>query len=291
MYNEQIEALISAALTDGVLTEKEKQILFKKAQAQGIDLDEFEMVLDARLIELQRAERSAHKSQKYGEMRKCPACGEFVPALAVVCCQCRYEFSGVAAGSAAQMLANKIAEINKTASARKSAIIAEHKHSSERERDDVFSPQELAINEIDCDAEMQIESTVANFPVPNTKTDLFDLIMYLRNFPNMRAYVQKYEECVQRAQYLFPNDPIFAQMQSLAKADKARRNGDDVMLGVATVIIFGGFALGIYIGYVSEWSFWGWVGGMLATLAISEAAGFGLGYLIKLIYLKRNNAN
>jgi hypothetical protein len=30
---------------------------------------------------------------------------------------------------------------------------------------------------------------------------------------------------------------------------------------------------------------------MLATLAISEAAGFGLGYLIKLIYLKRNNAN
>ena len=29
MYNEQIEALISAALADGVLTEKEKQILFK----------------------------------------------------------------------------------------------------------------------------------------------------------------------------------------------------------------------------------------------------------------------
>lgn len=28
MYNEQIEALISAALADGVLTEKEKQILF-----------------------------------------------------------------------------------------------------------------------------------------------------------------------------------------------------------------------------------------------------------------------
>ena len=47
MYNEKIEALIKAALADGVLTEKEKQILFKNAQAQGIDLDEFEMVLDA----------------------------------------------------------------------------------------------------------------------------------------------------------------------------------------------------------------------------------------------------
>ena len=28
MYNEQIESLITAALADGVLTEKEKQILF-----------------------------------------------------------------------------------------------------------------------------------------------------------------------------------------------------------------------------------------------------------------------
>ena len=56
LYDEKIEALISAALADGVLTEKEKQILFKKAQAQGIDLDEFEMVLDARLVEIEKAE-------------------------------------------------------------------------------------------------------------------------------------------------------------------------------------------------------------------------------------------
>ena len=47
MYNEQIEQLISVALADGTLTEKEKQILFKKAQSMRIDLDEFEMVLDA----------------------------------------------------------------------------------------------------------------------------------------------------------------------------------------------------------------------------------------------------
>ena len=67
MYNEKIEALIKAALADGVLTEKEKQVLFKRAQEQGIDLDEFEMVLDARLIELQKAEKSAPKSTKYNK--------------------------------------------------------------------------------------------------------------------------------------------------------------------------------------------------------------------------------
>ena len=75
MYNEKIEQLINAALADGVLTEKEKQVLFKRAQEQGIDLDEFEMVLDARLVELKKTTKSAPKSDKFGDVRKCPACG------------------------------------------------------------------------------------------------------------------------------------------------------------------------------------------------------------------------
>lgn len=69
MYNEKLEALISAALADGVLTEKEKQVLFKKAEAMGIDLDEFEMVLEGRLAKCQKEKaekepQSAKPTQK-----------------------------------------------------------------------------------------------------------------------------------------------------------------------------------------------------------------------------------
>lgn len=39
MYNERLEQLIKAALADGVVTEKERQVLYKRAQEQGIDLD------------------------------------------------------------------------------------------------------------------------------------------------------------------------------------------------------------------------------------------------------------
>ena len=82
-----------------MLTEKEKQVLFKKAQAQGVDLDEFEMVLDARLVKLQKAEKAkneaaAPKSHKYGDVRKCPQCGAIVPAMAGVCPECGFEFTG-----------------------------------------------------------------------------------------------------------------------------------------------------------------------------------------------------
>ena len=55
MYSEELENLVSAALADGELTEKEKQILFKKAESMGIDLDEFEMVLNAKLFEAKKS--------------------------------------------------------------------------------------------------------------------------------------------------------------------------------------------------------------------------------------------
>jgi uncharacterized membrane protein YebE (DUF533 family) len=42
IYGNYMEHLIDMALADGELTEKEKQVLFKKAAANGIDLDEFD---------------------------------------------------------------------------------------------------------------------------------------------------------------------------------------------------------------------------------------------------------
>lgn len=98
MYDERIEQLISAALADGVLTEKEKQVLFKKAHAEGIDLDEFEIILDARLLEAQEAEKkkrekAAPKSDKYADVKKCPACGSIIPPNTKVCPGCGMVFS------------------------------------------------------------------------------------------------------------------------------------------------------------------------------------------------------
>ena len=105
MYNEQVENLINLALTDGELTEKEKQILFKKAEAAGIDLDEFEMVLDAKLFEKQADNKKASetplsaapKSDKLGDVRKCPACGTITESFATRCSDCGTEFRNIEA--------------------------------------------------------------------------------------------------------------------------------------------------------------------------------------------------
>jgi hypothetical protein len=65
MYKEDLETLIELALADGVLTEKERSVLCKKAESFGIDIDEFEMVLDARLFKIQsKSESTTSKSQQ-----------------------------------------------------------------------------------------------------------------------------------------------------------------------------------------------------------------------------------
>jgi hypothetical protein len=51
MYSEQIENMIRLAIIDGQITEKEWEVLLKKATEAGIDLDEFKMIVEARLYE------------------------------------------------------------------------------------------------------------------------------------------------------------------------------------------------------------------------------------------------
>jgi len=60
MYSEKLEKLIEFAMIDGTLPEKKKQVLFKSAEAEGVDLDEFEMVIEGRLFEKQQTS-SANK--------------------------------------------------------------------------------------------------------------------------------------------------------------------------------------------------------------------------------------
>jgi len=107
MYNERLEKLIEMALIDGDLTEKEKQILFKKAEELGVDLDEFEMVLEAKLFEKQqgnKSDTSTPESVKIGDVKKCPRCKEPIPALSNVCPACGYVLNTESSVSDSQSL-------------------------------------------------------------------------------------------------------------------------------------------------------------------------------------------
>lgn len=176
MYNEKLEALIDAALADGELTEKEKQILFKKAQEMGVDLDEFEMVLDARLVKLKKAEEekaksSAPKSNKLGDVKKCPACGAIVQSYQGVCAECGYTFRNFEESPFIKKLSDSY---NRTNSYEKGEFIE-------------------------------------SIPIPTPKGDLFEMITWLQSIDSDYTY-DKLEACFVKARSLYPNDILFNEV-------------------------------------------------------------------------------
>lgn len=258
MYNEKLEALITAALADGVLTEKEKQILFKKAEAMGIDLDEFEMVLDARLVELKKkeakanqqyqlemekaksAQPSAPKSEKYGDVRKCPACGAIVPSMAAKCPECGYEFTNVEANSSTRLLMQKIDEIQ--------AQYAELTANVDNKDESTIRTRGYQVKRQLNDRTAQL---IQNFPIPNTREDLIefltlcignskaDSIMLDGNDPVTPAWRKKLQQVIAKLKVALPNDQ---QAQELieeyeGKRENSKKKGKKIAIGIVVLIV------------------------------------------------------
>ena len=81
---EELQALINQYLTDGVLTDKERAVILKKAEGMGLDHDEIDLYLDAEVQKIDQATDAAVRKQK----ETCPYCGGSVPQLADKCPHC-----------------------------------------------------------------------------------------------------------------------------------------------------------------------------------------------------------
>ena len=174
MYNEQLEKLIEMALMDGELTEKEKQVLFKKAETMGVDLDEFEMVLEAKLYEKQQSMQqntqatAAPKSDKFGDVKKCPACGSMVQSFQTKCPDCGHEFSGIEANAAIQKLFKML-----------------NNAENERKEDGGMSvgkaiggmfAKAYGFGNVGDKTDNKKMEIIKNFPIPTTKDDILEFL-------------------------------------------------------------------------------------------------------------------
>ena len=202
MYNDELEQLIDAALADGVLTEKEKQVLFKKAQTFGIDLDEFEMVLDARALKAQQAQQPVRPAkQKLGNIVTCPACGAHVPGGNAVCPECGHVFNNVEANSSVTRLNKLLEEVEK-----------KYAKNENKEKKSFWDDDPVVLRN------SEMARVVNRFPIPNSRGDLLEFLPYLKSqaenkygeYQYVSACKSKYKECVLKARTSFQNDPAFA---------------------------------------------------------------------------------
>lgn len=83
MFSEDLQKLIEASLVDGVITDQERAVIRKRALLEGVDPDEVDLMLDAEVQKIRKKQEEA-----VAKVKKCPACGEIIPALSGVCPSC-----------------------------------------------------------------------------------------------------------------------------------------------------------------------------------------------------------
>lgn len=180
--NPELEKLIEFALADGVVTDKEREIVRRKAEKLGEDPDEAEMILDAKLAMQNKDAVSStppspppavpprtqeQKSSKVGDIMTCPACGATANSMELSCGECGHEFRNTG-------LSNLMSEFKeKIDKAANNAI---------QEKSTGLFGKMMALVDQETDNERKIYNAKANiiknFPIPSNKEDLIEFMTF-----------------------------------------------------------------------------------------------------------------
>jgi hypothetical protein len=82
LYPKEILLLLKEYLSDGILTDKERQVILRKAEDMGIDRDELDLYLDSQVQKIEQITEAVARRQKG---KSCPFCGAAVPQLTDKC--------------------------------------------------------------------------------------------------------------------------------------------------------------------------------------------------------------
>ncbi len=84
-YPKELVDLLQQYMTDGVMTDKERAVLLRKAESLGVDKDEFDLYIDA---EVQKFDQKIDSAKRQAKGKLCPFCEASVPMFTDKCPMC-----------------------------------------------------------------------------------------------------------------------------------------------------------------------------------------------------------
>ena len=233
MYSKELEELIEAVLADGVITDKEREVLHKKAEEEGVDPDELDVVVDGRLAKMRPTPPiQPAQSNKMGNVMKCPSCGAPYEPGTGKCSVCGHVFQNIEAIKSSVKLAEGIQKMMEMAGKK------------------IFSDQ---ISETSLS---KIGNYISTFPLPNAKDDLLDFILNLDtkrkgndHYKLIDAYNTKYREAVNKAKVLFPGDVQLEQ--AIAMTDKGYTSPTAQALKIIGYLLVGTIVFGVLLYFLT----------------------------------------
>ena len=290
MYNEQLEQLIDAALKDGTISLREKQVLLNEAQSLGINIHEFEEELQRRLLirkrnnvstanttpedncnnvvdsdekaqeendvpndfisnkedtEVHYEDRNHPSKEECGDDKETSISKQFVDVLKVTFSSKMQNYIDKTKGKASNVshsgkdnsrsTATNAAQNPQRANAFAKLINSGNLSSKKLNDilDDIVGGEYItsAVCEDMLDfrelkaQKKRVKEALIQFPTPSDKDDLLDFMLYLKpkiqHSEHSDAFLMKYNECVEKVELLYPEDPDFEKIIG----SKVKKNG------------------------------------------------------------------
>jgi hypothetical protein len=197
----EIEKLIDLAIADGQITEKERNVILRKAAEFGVDPDEVEVILDGKMH--QQESNKPKQKEKVGNIKICPACGAAVKSLRFDCEDCGHEFSNVGVNNILNDLLMKINSVN---------------FSSYQFEDDYYK---------------HIASIIRSSGIPNTAEEIYQFgvkaVSEIRvdtgNWEeDSSAWKSKAEDCILKLKLIETQNPKFQQLRNELEGTLKRKS-------------------------------------------------------------------
>lgn len=224
MYDKSLEQLIDAVIADGIITNQERNVVYKKAASLGIDQDEIEVYLNGRLDSMKN---NTPKSTKHGAINICPNCGANVGSFSGICPECGHEFSNIQSNFSVKELLLKLDSIDKNKPQKTGGFW--NGNNPERE------------------VEEKKAEAISLFPVPNTKNDLIEFATLCRSGLKAsegdsaiyKAWKGKAAQIIDKANILFPNDKdvLYAIKNLKKESSNFFKNNQTAVIGISLLII------------------------------------------------------
>jgi hypothetical protein len=171
MIHQDLKQLLDFAIQKGEITEKDKEILHRKAITLGQDTDELDMLIEAEV----------HKLKKSNEPEKqvnfaCPNCGSSIPKSSIKCGFCGYEISkaSITGRNELNKLNEAIAKLDEEHSSQKHSV--DWKGNQEGDPSGVILARKKA-------------DLISTFTMPNDKEHLLEFFHFCDT--NADAYFQQ----------------------------------------------------------------------------------------------------
>jgi len=173
----KLEPVIELALADGVVTEKEREILYRKADEFGVPRDELDMILDAKTHLIKKESVDEVPSKAHG---KCPACGAQIESFVTRCEYCGHEIKGVGVSGQLSRFKQELED------AEKQALV------ELKERKDEMDPFNRFFKNLGENMDNGNDSTqgiirskqipvITNFLVPNSREDIVEFLILAKS--------------------------------------------------------------------------------------------------------------